>query len=68
MEAHMGLFFDKVGCDYGIGVPVKLPEDPAVREEFVAAMQAVVRELNAGLQALSKRRPHRVGVVLMLDD
>lgn len=64
----MELIFHKVGGDYGIGVPVKLPEDPAVREEFVADMQAVVRELNAGLQALSEHRPHRGGVVLTLDD
>ena len=67
MEVHMELFFNEVGCDYGIVATVEYPEDPAEREEFVAAMQAMVRELNAGLWALSKRPPHSVGVVLTLD-
>lgn len=63
----MELFFNEVGCDYGIVATVEYPEDPAEREEFVAAVQAMVRELNVGLRALSKSPPHSVGVVLTLD-
>ena len=64
----MELIFNEVGCDYGIVATVEYPEDPAEREEFVAAVQAMVRELNAGLRALPKSPPHSVGVVLKLDD
>ena len=64
----MELFFNEVGCDYGIVATVAYPEDPAEREEFVAAVQAMVRELNAGLQALSENPPHGIGVILTLDD
>ena len=64
----MELFFNEVGCDYGIVATIEYPEDPTEREEFVAAVQAMVQELNAGLRALSKSPLHRVGVVLTLDD
>lgn len=52
----MELIFNKVGGGYGIVATVELPDDPAEHKEFVAAMQAMVRELNVGLQAWPQSR------------
>lgn len=69
----MELFFNEIGCDYGIVATVEYPEDPAEREEFIVAVQAMVWELNAGLRVLSKTFSNTTltlcgSVVLKLDD
>lgn len=57
----MKLIFDEVGCDWIIIAEVMLPYDSDTLHE---ALETMVAELNAGLDALAGGTANRIGVRL----